>query len=90
MNNEIKVKVNNGYLVATSYPDTEWRGIAVYFKTADGDIMDLVSISSTAESVCGEINIYVYSDVFDEDFTHEFVVKHDDIKNALGLIEVGK
>ena len=90
MNDEIRVKVNNGYLVATSYPNTEWKGITVYFKTDDGDIIDLVSIESTVESGCDKNNIYVFSDVFNEDYTHKFVAKYDDIKKALGLTEVEK
>ena len=90
MNDKIKVKVNNGYLVATSYPYTEWSGITVYFETDGGDIIDLVSIENTAESGCDKIHTYVFGDVFDEDFTHKFVIKHDEIKKMLGSTEVEK
>ena len=40
--NEIRVKVNGGYLVAKRNSDPDYDGICIVFETNDGDIIDVV------------------------------------------------
>ena len=48
--NEIRVKVNGGYLVAKRNPDPNYDGICIVFETDDGDIIDVVLTECKAEN----------------------------------------
>lgn len=83
MSNQIRVKVDGGHIIAGRNPDPSYDGIYVMFETNAGDIIDLVLIESPDETERKVTNIYTYEDVYCEDFTRKYVIKHDDIYRAI-------
>lgn len=89
----IKQPVNGGKLIAfNSVADYGTGQVGLGYEAPDGSVIDL----SFAEVKNGElakvnnlppdnkdIDIYLYSDVFTEDFTQHNTIKYDDIKTAL-------
>lgn len=79
----VRVKVDGGHIIAGRNPDPSYDGVCVMFETNAGDIIDLVLIESPDETERKVTNIYMYEDVYCEDFTRKYVIKHDDIYRAL-------
>ena len=48
-NNEIRVKVNGGYLVAGRNADPNYDGIYIVFETDEGIIIDIVTTEAKSE-----------------------------------------
>lgn len=83
MSDQIRVKVDGGYLVAQRNADPDYDGISVMFETDERDIIDIVLIESPNDTERKITNVYTYEDVYQEDFTKKYVIKHDDIYRAL-------
>ena len=81
--NEIRVKVNGGYLVAGRNSDPDCDGIYIVFETDDGDIIDVVLTEAKAEYKKEKIDIYCYEDVYNENFTHKATLYVRQIYSAL-------
>ena len=81
--NEIRVKVNGGYLVAGRNADQDYDGIYIVFETDDGDIIDIVLTEAKAENNKEKIDLYCYEDVYNEDFTHKATFYVRQIYSAL-------
>ena len=82
-NNEIRVKVNGGYLVAGRNADTDYDGIYIVFETDDGDIVDVVLTQCTAQNDYKKIDVYCYENVYNEDFTRKYTLDNNEIYKAL-------
>lgn len=82
-NNEIRVKMNGGYLVAGRNPDPDYDGIYIVFETDEGNIIDVVVAEAKAESNKEKIDLYCYEDVYNEDFTHKATLYVKQIYSAL-------
>ena len=79
----VRVKVDGGHIIAGRNPDPSYDGVCVMFETNAGDIIDLVLVESPDETERKVTNVYTYEDVYCEDFTRKYVIKHDDIYRAL-------
>lgn len=82
-NNEIRVKVNGGCLVAGRNPDPDYDGIYVVFETDNGDIIDIVLTECKAENNRSKIDVYCYEDVYTEDFTRKYTLDNNEVYKAL-------
>lgn len=78
--NEIRVKVNGGYLVAERNADPNYDGIYIVFETDDGDIIDVVSTGCNTQK---QIDVYSYEDVYDEGYTRKHTLDIAEIYNAI-------
>lgn len=81
--NEIRVKMNGGYLVAGRNPDQDYDGIYIVFETDHGDIIDVVLTEAKAEYNKEKIDVYCYEDVYTEDFTKKYTLDSKEIYKAL-------
>ena len=81
--NEIRVKVNGGYLVARRNSDPDYDGIYIVFETDDGDIIDVVLTEAKSEYNKEKIDVYCYEDVWVEDFTMKYTLDNQEIYKAL-------
>ena len=79
----VRVKVDGGHIIAGRNPDPNYDGISVMFETDKGDIIDIVLIESPIDTEHKITNIYTYEDVYQEDYTSKYVIKHDNIDKAL-------
>jgi hypothetical protein len=59
-NNEIRVKINGGYLVAGRNADPNYDGIYVVCESDDGYIADVVVVESKTEDNKENIDVYTY------------------------------
>lgn len=84
-NNEIRVKMNGGYLVASRNPDPDYDGIVIMFETNDGTVIDVVYAECKSENDKKKIDVYCYEDVYDEDFTRKYTLDSDEIYKALDM-----
>ena len=85
-NNEIRVKVNGGYLVAgknQSMEDNNYNGIYIIFETNDGDIIDVVSTEYNTENGKSNIDVYNFEDVYTENYTKKHTLSIAEIYEAL-------
>ena len=81
--NEIRVKINGGYLVAGRNPDPDYDGIYIVFETDDGDIIDVVLTEAKSEYNKEKIDVYCYEDEYDDDFTRKYTLDSKRIYKAL-------
>lgn len=81
-NNEIRVKVNGGYLIAGRNADPNYDGIYIVFETDDGDIADVVVTECKTENNKSKIDVYCYEDVYTEDVTRKYTLDVKEINNA--------
>ena len=81
--NEIRVKVNGGYLVAGRNSDPNYDGIYVVFETNDGDIIDVVLTECKTENEKKRIDVYCYEDPYTEEFTKAYSIDNDEFYKAL-------
>ena len=82
-NNEIRVKVNGGYLVAGRNTDPDYDGIYIVFETDDGTIIDIVVTECKTENNKSKIDVYCYEDVYTEDFSKKYILDVKEIYKAL-------
>ena len=85
--NEIRVKVNGGYLVAGRNADPNNEGIYVVFETDNGDVIDIVVAECSEADEYKKINVYSFEDVYTEDFTRKHTLDIAEIYKALGAEE---
>lgn len=83
MKNEIRVKVDGGYLVSGRNEDPNYDGIYVCFESDFGDVIDIVLAEAKSENNKEIIDIYIYEDVSSEQWTSKFSIKTKDIKEAM-------
>ncbi len=84
-NNEIRVKMSGGYLVAGRNMDPDYDGIYVVFETDEGTVIDIVLIECKAENDKKKIDVYCYEDVYDEGFTRKYTLDSEEIYKALDI-----
>ena len=84
-NNEIRVKVNGGYLVAGRNADPNYDGIYVVFETDEGTIIDIVLTEAKSEYNKKLIDVYCYENVYTDDFTKKFTLDTEEIYKALDI-----
>lgn len=84
-NNEIRVKMNGGYLVAGRNADPNYDGIYVVFETDDGVVIDVVLTECKEENDRKKIDVYCYEDVYNEDFTRKYTLDSEEIYKALDI-----
>ena len=82
-NNEIRVKMNGGYLVAGRNPDPDYDGIYIVFETDEGDIIDVILTECKAENNKEKIDVYCYEDVWVEDFTNKYTIDSEEVYKAV-------
>lgn len=83
--NEIRVKMNGGYLVAGRNADPNYDGIYVVFETDDRTVIDVVLTECKEENDRKKIDVYCYEDVYNEDFTRKYTLDSDEIYKALDI-----
>lgn len=83
--NEIRVKMNGGYLVAGRNADPNYDGIYIVFETEDGMVINVVSTECKSENGKNKIDVYYYEDVYTEDFTRQYTPDSDQIYLALDI-----
>lgn len=81
--NEIRVPVNGGYLVAGRNSDPNYDGIYIVFETDEGDIIDVVLTEAKSEYNKEKIDVYCYGNVYTEDFTMKYTLDSKEIYKAL-------
>ena len=84
-NNEIRVKVNGGYLVAGRNADPNYDGIYVVFETDEGTTIDIVLTEAKSEYNKKLIDVYCYENVYTDDFTKKFTLDTEEIYKALNI-----
>ena len=82
MKNEIRVKVDGGYLVSGRNEDPNYD-IYVCFESDSGDVIDIVLAEAKSENNKEIIDIYSYEDISSEQWTSKFSIKTKDIKEAM-------
>lgn len=80
---QIRVKVEGGFLVAERNPDPDYNGITLFFETDNGDFVDLALAECKAEDGYKKTQIYMYEDVWDEDYTRKFSIDHEELCRAI-------
>ena len=83
--NEIRVKMNGGYLVAGRNADPNYDGIYVVFETDEGTVIDVVVTECKTENDKKTIDVYCYEDVYMEDFTRKYTLDSKEIYKALNI-----
>lgn len=81
--NEIRVKVNGGYLVAGRNSDPDYDGIYVVFETDDGYIIDVALTECKAENDYKKIDVYTYENVYTEEWTRKHTLDIEEIYKAI-------
>ena len=81
--NEIRVKVNGGYLVAGRNLDPDYDGIYIVFETDDGDVVDVVLTKCKSSNDYKKVDVYTYEDVYTEDWTRKYTLYNDEIYKAI-------
>lgn len=83
LKNEIRVKVDGGYLVSGRNEDPNYDGIYVCFESDSGDVIDIVLAEAKSENNKEIIDIYSCEDISSEQWTSKFSIKTKDIKEAM-------
>ena len=83
--NQARIKIPGGELVAEESSDQEHPGICVYLELESGDIIDLVLLENHSQDDKSTIDIYNYSDVWSEDWTSKDTIHLSEVKEALEL-----
>lgn len=77
--NELRIKVNGGYLIAEPNPDPDYEGISILFEAKNGCLIDIVTAECKAENNKSIIDVYCYEDVYTEDFTRKFSLNNEEL-----------
>lgn len=83
--NQTRIKIPGGELVAEETSDPGHPGICVYLELESGDIIDLVLLENHSQDDKSTIDIYNYSDVWSEDWTSKDTIHLSEVKEALEL-----
>lgn len=83
MKDEIRVKVDGGYLISGRNVDPNYDGIYVCFESDSGYIVDIAIAEVKSENNKEVIDVYNYEDVSSEEWTSKFSIKTKDIKEVL-------
>lgn len=83
--NEIRVKMNGGYLVAGRNLDPNYDGIYVVFEADDGAVIDVVLTECKTENDKKTIDVYCYENVYNEDYTRKYTLDSEEIYKALNI-----
>lgn len=86
--NEIRVKINGGYLVAGRNPDPMYDGIYIGFETDDGLVADVVVVESKEEDKKENIDVYTYEDEYTEDWTRKYTLRVKEFNKAFNGEEI--
>lgn len=81
---ELSTGVNGGSLVASVSRDVDYPSIGICYQTEDGDLLDIAVAECKRESGNQNIDVYVFEDVYTEDYTRKFTLKKADIDEAMG------
>ena len=81
--NELRVKVNGGYLVAGRNSNPDYDGIYIVFETDEGDIVDVVLTEAKSEYNKEKIDVYCYENVYTDEFTKKYTLDSKEIYYAL-------
>lgn len=85
MEKEIRVKVNNGYLVAGRNADPNYDGIYICFEANEGTVIDIAVVEAKSENDKKKIDVYTWADVYTEEYTDKFTISTEDIYKALDI-----
>ena len=83
--NQTRIKIPGGELVAEESSDQEHPGICVYLELESGDFIDLVLLENHSKDDKSTIDIYNFSDVWSEDWTNKSTIRLSEVKEALEL-----
>lgn len=95
-NGEVAIKCNGGTLKAYVYDDGCAKQAGVCY-IPDGDTVEIdiclaevkgPELANTPDNK--DIDVYLYADPYDEGWTHNATIKHEDIMNALNDSEEEK
>ena len=81
---DIAVRIGNASIVAYQSPDPEYPGIDLMYRTEEGTLIDLVVAKAHPEDGYKDVHLYLYEDVYTEDYTRKIVIRRKDIMDALG------
>ena len=84
-NNEIRVKMEGGYLVAGRNTDPDYDGIYIVFETDEGAVIDVALAECPAQDDYKKIHVYTYEDVYTEDWTRKYSLDVKEIYKALDI-----
>lgn len=82
---EVRVKVNGGEFIARPSEDPDNPGVYVAYMTEEGNWTDL--FLAKADNETKDISLCVWADPYQDDYTDEHEIAHDDIRIAAGEIE---
>lgn len=80
--NQARIKIPGGELVAEESSDPEHSGICVYLELDSGDIMDLALMEHHNQDGKSTIEIYGYEDVWNEAWTQKYSIDISEAKKA--------
>lgn len=80
--NQARIKIPGGELVAEENPNPEYPGICVYLELDSGDIMDLVLMENHNQDGKSTIEVYGYEDVWNEDWIQKYSIDMSEVKKV--------
>ena len=80
---EIRVKMNGGYLVAGRNSDPNYDGIYIVFEADDGTMVDVVLTECKSENDKKTIDVYCFENVYTDEFTKKYTLDSEEIYKAL-------
>lgn len=78
---KISIKSKDSKLCAMVNKDPLYPGISVYYENEDGDLIDVVQAEINPETQ--DVSIYVYGNVFQEDYTQKIILAQEDIVKSI-------
>lgn len=80
--NQARIKIPGGELVAEENPDLENPGICVYLELENGDILDLALMEHHNQNGKSIVEVYDYEDVWSEDWTKKHSIDLSEAKEV--------
>ena len=80
--NQVRIKIPGGELVAEESSDPGHPGICVYLELESGDIMDLTLIEHHNQDGKSTIEVYGYEDVWNENWTQQLSIDVSEVKKV--------
>ncbi len=77
---QIRIRMKGGWLVTKRCKDVDNDGVEIFFETVNGDIVDIVGVNALPDT--DKIDVYTFSDAFDENYTNEFTLNTEEICEA--------
>ena len=84
--NTIRVPIKNGTLVACKGSDPNYPSVGLYYETQSGCAIDIVTAEPNMGIGGENIDVYLYEDVWDDDFTQKFTLYKREIDDAVGEV----